>query len=156
MTHIEVWRQLIEHTSLLLLCGSLGPDLSHQVPLPSALSSYPDNCVMEMLDEYKVSGSMLNQLKWKDIEKMSGSERRIWLVCSGRMNVLLHSPWICLICFAKVPGLDHRKMAGAQIDGFILVIRVPKEGHGVGTGQCKWWLVKCEEPEKPGGWSLVF
>lgn len=31
---------------------------------------------------------------------------------------------------AQVPGLDQRKMDGAQIDGFILGIRMPKEGCG--------------------------
>lgn len=57
-----------------------------------------------------------------------------------------------------VPGLDQRKIAGAQIDGFILVIRVPKEGHQVGTEQCKRWLVGVEiqRRRKPGGWGLVF
>lgn len=75
MTHIQ-GTSIAGLISLLLTCGSPDSNLNHQawhqVPLPNKSSSYSDEHVVEILEGYKVSDSMIRKcqtLKGEEIDR---------------------------------------------------------------------------------------
>lgn len=74
---------------------------------------------------------------------MIGMSRESESFGASRLNLLY---WLCRCTWlgSEEDGWDPNRL-------FHLGIRVPDEGHGVGTLQCKWWLVGVDKEE--GRWE---
>lgn len=74
---------------------------------------------------------------------MIGMSRESEYFGASRLNLLY---WLCRCTWlgSEEDGWDPNRL-------FHLGIRVPDEGHGVGTLQCKWWLIGVDKEE--GRWE---